>query len=687
MVMGLIGAGLGVAAPLVANALGIGKNDTRAKTFDESSAYDPHAFQYGGTAGGANQAANDFRLRADAAQARGAAQAGLVGVNYGQANYDRQLGQQDRVQQNQVARMMMARAMGQVPSIAGQQAALDMQRAGAAQSSAAASARGAAGLALAGQNAANNTATMQSAISNNAQINAANERLAAEQGAYGAYSGIRAGDAQSQGLAAQQAQYASQLAAQQNQFNAGLMQQQHGLNDAYSSNMLGQMNNVRQMQMNGGIAGQGLLGTSQMNATNENIGISQYNANREYGYYKDAMGSLSGGLQAGGSMMGGGPSAPQPATGVGAPTSGISTPTPGGVASTNFAGIPQAGSARADGGPVAAGHPYLVGERGPELVVPARNGLVLPAEHPASRAAVGSDDRMKSGITPLGLLGVFGPGGSGGNMNPSSGPAASSYEVLSGGGENVAASGQAMNQAAMQYQTDPTSYGDGPGAHPGMMNQGLLSDDRAKQQAYNLGKAHGREDLIDDVLAPKLGNNPSNMGEMTLAQKLAYANTVSPIGAAIDYFTERKSPEPAAAPVERARPAPDMGGIDRDAQYFRAPATARASGPDMFDRDAQYMRRDPITEQFAAGLAPIRFQYKPGMGPGGEQTGVRAQAAASQPVTASMVTRRPDGLLQLDPQMGLGTALAGVGHLAKKQQDNEAKLDGLLAMAARREGY
>lgn len=35
-------------------------------------------------------------------------------------------------------------------------------------------------------------------------------------------------------------------------------------------------------------------------------------------------------------------------------------------------------SARADGGPMTAGRPYLVGERGPEIVVPRRAGTVLP---------------------------------------------------------------------------------------------------------------------------------------------------------------------------------------------------------------------------------------------------------------------------------------------------------------------
>lgn len=35
---------------------------------------------------------------------------------------------------------------------------------------------------------------------------------------------------------------------------------------------------------------------------------------------------------------------------------------------------------RADGGPVSAGRPYIVGERGPELIVPRRSGTVIPNE-------------------------------------------------------------------------------------------------------------------------------------------------------------------------------------------------------------------------------------------------------------------------------------------------------------------
>lgn len=49
-----------------------------------------------------------------------------------------------------------------------------------------------------------------------------------------------------------------------------------------------------------------------------------------------------------------------------------------GALGSAFSGAPFSG-ARADGGPVAAGGAYLVGERGPELFRPASGGTIAPA--------------------------------------------------------------------------------------------------------------------------------------------------------------------------------------------------------------------------------------------------------------------------------------------------------------------
>ena len=49
--------------------------------------------------------------------------------------------------------------------------------------------------------------------------------------------------------------------------------------------------------------------------------------------------------------------------------------------------------ARAEGGPVQSGKPYLVGERGPEIVVPAQNGTVIPNKA-ISPSRLGRDKAM-----------------------------------------------------------------------------------------------------------------------------------------------------------------------------------------------------------------------------------------------------------------------------------------------------
>ena len=56
------------------------------------------------------------------------------------------------------------------------------------------------------------------------------------------------------------------------------------------------------------------------------------------------------------------------------------------------------GGARAGGGPVAPRGSYLVGENGPEIIVPQERGMVLPAHHPMSMAAA---SKMSSQPGPM----------------------------------------------------------------------------------------------------------------------------------------------------------------------------------------------------------------------------------------------------------------------------------------------
>lgn len=326
-------AAAGLIGSAVAGASGVGKNTFRAGGFDQTGAYNANRFEYGGAAGQANADANRYAHWANAAQFRQGAQAdyGRAQGLTGRAVRWDEYGGAAREAQGAAAGLMYSRATGATPSIAGMQARQDMQRAQAAQAAQAASARGAAGLALAQQNAANNTANAQAQISNQAQINAATERMQAEQAAFNAYSGMRSGDV------AQSAQMGAlaQSEAQQAQYNAALQQQQRALNDQMSLGMSQHEIATKQSQLNANMQQQQLMAQSYGMANQLNAGANQANADREMGYFKAGLGAVSGGA-------------------------GMLVP------------------GKADGGPVEAGKPYVVGERGPELIIPADRGLVIP---------------------------------------------------------------------------------------------------------------------------------------------------------------------------------------------------------------------------------------------------------------------------------------------------------------------
>lgn len=295
---------------------------------------DANAYEYGGGPQGANNAALRYQQAGANAQSRGAAQA-----NYAQSNVDLALGRQARGQIGQVGQMQLSRAMGQTPSISGMQAQQDMQRAAAAQGSAQAGARGAAGMALAQQQAAGNTANAQAQISNAAQINSAQERLAAEQAAAGTFGAMRGQDLQAQGQN-----------AQQSQFNAGLQAQQRAQNDAFQLGMTGYETGVQQSQLAAQQNRQAQQSSNAMGAQGINAGVAGQNANMNQANATGFVGML------------------QNAAG-GAATLG-----------------------KADGGPVQAGHPYIVGERGPERILginPTGHDRPSPADTVISTWGVG----------------------------------------------------------------------------------------------------------------------------------------------------------------------------------------------------------------------------------------------------------------------------------------------------------
>lgn len=61
-------------------------------------------------------------------------------------------------------------------------------------------------------------------------------------------------------------------------------------------------------------------------------------------------------------------------------------------------GLPPIAGARAMGGPVTGGKPYLVGENGPELVVPSRNATVLPSGQGGGSVIVNQTINLTTGV-------------------------------------------------------------------------------------------------------------------------------------------------------------------------------------------------------------------------------------------------------------------------------------------------
>ncbi len=252
-----VGAGVGLAAKS-------GQNQHNIHNFGQNEQYNPNAFQYGGQEGGARDFANQAFYRASEVDQRAAPQA-----DYGQANANANNANTMRGAQLSAADMMFNRATGATPSIAGQQAAIDMRRAQAAQAAQASSARGTAGVALAGQQAANNTANAHAQISNNAQVNAAQERLQAEQAAFGAYGNVRGGDMGAQ-----------QQAASQAQFQSNQQLQGRAVNDARATSYEQMGANANAQQLQAQIQGQQTLASSFNNQEQLQAQQAQKNADR-----------------------------------------------------------------------------------------------------------------------------------------------------------------------------------------------------------------------------------------------------------------------------------------------------------------------------------------------------------------------------------------------------------------------
>ena len=177
-----------------------------------------------------------------------------------------------------------------------------------------------------------------------------------------------------------------------------------------------------------------------------------------------------------------------------------------------FAGALIRGNVRAKGGPVKKGEPYVVGEKGPELIVPSESGNVIPNNEvkPYFEASIGREDplNLKSNIVSESFF------------DTGKGRISDSYEERTSDGtilfsDKTEMVGSSMTQSYYDHYSNEEKYDDG-GAETFTETSTLTTkissiakDDLIKHQDQLLSEIHkikGFEDVtIDDVLKGTTG--------------------------------------------------------------------------------------------------------------------------------------------------------------------------------------
>ena len=170
------------------------------------------------------------------------------------------------------------------------------------------------------------------------------------------------------------------------------------------------------------------------------------------------------------------------------------------------------GNVRAKGGPVKKGEPYVVGEKGPELIVPSESGNVIPNNEvkPYFEASIGREDplNLKSNIVSESFF------------DTGKGRISDSYEERTSDGtilfsDKTEMVGSSMTQSYYDHYSNEEKYDDG-GAETFTETSTLTTkissiakDDLIKHQDQLLSEIHkikGFEDVtIDDVLKGTTG--------------------------------------------------------------------------------------------------------------------------------------------------------------------------------------
>ena len=178
-----------------------------------------------------------------------------------------------------------------------------------------------------------------------------------------------------------------------------------------------------------------------------------------------------------------------------------------------FAGALIRGNVRAKGGPVKKGEPYVVGEKGPELIVPSESGNVIPNDEvkPYFELSIGREDarNLKSNIVTESFF------------DTGKGRASDVYEEKTSDGttlfrDKTELIGSSMTQSYYQHTPNITeTYEDGSAETFTETEEmttkisSIAKDDLIKHQDQLLGEIHkikGFENVtIDDVLKGTTG--------------------------------------------------------------------------------------------------------------------------------------------------------------------------------------
>lgn len=643
-------------------------------------------FQYGGWDGGAHEASNRYNQLGKEAQAR----PGEV-IDYGNANQARDLGLGARQSQVSMANLMQARARGQVPSIAQMQADRQMQQATAAQSSAAASARGAAGLALAQQGAAANTANVQSQISNQAQINAAQERLAAEQAAFGAASTMRGGDAALQG------QDADQAKAQ-----AAINAAQRAQNDAYQLGMTGYEVDVNKAHL-GAQGNQVAIETGATNAANNLAAQQQMHSEDRTDKY---IGMAAAGLAAAGgiaaTIYSGGRSDALPGTsGVG----GSSNTSSGGGGG---GGVGGAAGDITDPGGEAAGGSVGGGSDDPDNPVSDKRAKDVSPWGEMVRSSL----KRKSSGDGANVVSLYEPAGKERHWDRDVSQAVQP-DVTSG----ASLSGPAPKYSRATPDAEKVAAKSEPSKAQKLVEERKLSDAELKrkgdemlaaqqvqaQAALAAGPAVGGQQAPPEWLRREMEGTAAIPLEERAARLKGYPGAGSMVSddraklaqawdeghnEALSKFQDYRMlpPDQLKALTERGnRIAASVRGTKADA-WDEARGQNQSVAMQILKREpTSFTRETPMAESNRA-LEAKPYTYKPefaavsGQQPGEQNVGPMAQRMARNPVAGTAVEKDPrTGLLTLDRDKLAKVTAGGVADL-------QQQVDGLKSVMARRVG-